>query len=599
MPDLFGLSFARPLWLLTLLPAMVVLVLLYQRGWRRSGWEQLLPARLHGWLLQQHPGGSHAWRFIALGLTWTLAILALAGPVVNSVGEPRRLSDNALVIVLDVSRNMLSDDLAPNRLQRAKHKIRTVMQDYPDTQLALVAFAGSAHRVTPLSQDRDTMNSLLAALEPDIMPADGQNVDLGLTLARQMLAEQPQSRSQVLLLTSGLDTAERDALARHARELGGQLAILGIGTSAGAPVPLPEGGFMRDSEGRILLPRLNTQQLAAVARQHGSRYHGLSIGNRDLDYLLLRPHIDASTHTSERRLPVDQGHWLVLLLLPLAALGARRGWLGVLLIATLLPPPAQAFSWADLWQRPDQQAMQLLEQQQPDAAAKRFVDPAWRAWALYQAGHYQQAADAWAELAGIEPDNPDHHFNRGTAQAMAGQYPQALESYEQALTRAPEHAAARHNRGIIEALLEKLRQQQAEQQDNQGDPSNASNAAQQSASSTNGNGGSESAATAAPSNGNGEAANDSGEAAGLSGPATDSATTGSPLTDLGSSSSGAQPGTTETTESQDQGSPDEPRGALEQQQALQQWLRDIPDDPAELLRRKFLYQHLQQQESPR
>ncbi|MEJ6656646.1 MAG: VWA domain-containing protein, partial [Pseudomonas sp.] len=371
MPDLFGLSFARPLWLLALLPAAVVLVLLYQRGWRRSGWEQLLPARLHVWLLQQHPGGSHAWRFIALGLTWTLAILALAGPMMNSVGEPQRLSDNALVIVLDVSRNMLSDDLAPNRLQRAKHKIRTVMQDYPDTQLALIAFAGSAHRVTPLSQDRATMSSLLTALEPDIMPADGQNLDMALTLARQMLADQPQSSSQVLLLTSGLDSAERDALASHAKELGGQLAILGIGTATGAPVPLPDGGFMRDSEGRILLPRLNTQQLAAVARQHGSRYHGLSIGNRDLDYLLQRPRLDASTHTSDRRLPVDQGHWLVLLLLPLAALGARRGWLGVLLIAALLPPPAQAFSWADLWQRPDQQAMQLLEQQQPDAAAKR------------------------------------------------------------------------------------------------------------------------------------------------------------------------------------------------------------------------------------
>src|SRR5690606_4781029 len=154
---------------------------------------------------------------MALGLTWTLAILALAGPVVNSVGEPRRLSDSALVIVLDVSRNMLSDDLAPNRLQRAKHKIRTVMQDYPDTQLALVAFAGSAHRVTPLSQDRETMSRLLTALEPDIMPADGQNLDLALTLARQMLADRPQSSSQVLLLTSGLDSAERDALARHAK----------------------------------------------------------------------------------------------------------------------------------------------------------------------------------------------------------------------------------------------------------------------------------------------------------------------------------------------------------------------------------------------
>src|SRR5690606_33107719 len=236
MTELLGLSFARPLWLLVLPPAAIVLVLLYQRGWRQSGWEQLLPASLRPWLLQQHPGGSHALRFALLGLTWTLAILALAGPVMDSTNQPRRLPDSAVVMVLDVSRNMLSDDLAPDRLQRAKHKIRSLMQDYPDSQLGLVAFAGSAHRVSPLSRDRNTLRSLLTALDPEIMPIDGQNLDQAMVLARQMLSGHPQSTSQILLLTSGLDSPEREVLASHARELGAQLAILGIGTASGAPV---------------------------------------------------------------------------------------------------------------------------------------------------------------------------------------------------------------------------------------------------------------------------------------------------------------------------------------------------------------------------
>ena len=600
MPELLGLSFARPLWLLALLPAAIVLVLLYRRGWRQSGWEQLLPASLRPWLLKQHPGGSHALRFVLLGLIWTLAILALAGPVMDSTNPPRRLPDTAVVMVLDVSRNMLSDDLAPDRLQRAKHKIRTLMQDYPDSQLALVAFAGSAHRVTPLSRDRNTLRSLLTALEPDIMPVDGQNLDQALVLARQMLAGQPQSTSRVLLLTSGLDSAEREVLAGHAQELGAQLAILGVGTAAGAPVPLPEGGFMRDSEGRILLPRLNGQQLAAVARQHGSRYHGITVGNRDLDYLLQFRHAIPGTDSSDRCLPLDQGHWLVLLLLPLAALGARRGWLGVLLIAAWLPPPAQALSWADLWQRPDQQAMQLLEQQQPAAAAERFADPAWRAWALYQAGDYEQAAAAWAALAAAEPDNPEYHFNRGTAQAMAGDYQPALEAYEQTLTRDPGHTAARHNRDIIEALLEQLRRQQAEQQPSE-DGSGEGDAAQpgaqdgatgsQSASNGNGN----ETATAAPTPGQGESSETTDSSTPMTGPMSP-----------GGSGDGQMP-TQESSSTHPADGSSGPRGpqqgpdgaALEQRQALQQWLREIPDDPAELLRRKFLHQHLQQQEPPR
>ena len=599
MSELLGLSFARPLWLLALLPAAVVLVLLYRRGWRQSGWEQLLPASLRPWLLKQHPGGSHALRFALLGLIWTLAILALASPVMDSSNQPQRLPDAAVVVVLDVSRNMLSDDLAPDRLQRAKHKIRTLMQDYPDSQLALVAFAGSAHRVTPLSRDRNTLRSLLTALEPDIMPVDGQNLDQALILARQMLAGQPQSTSQILLLTSGLDSAEREVLASHAQELGAQLAILGVGTAAGAPVPLPEGGFMRDSEGRILLPRLNGQQLAAVARQHGSRYHGITVGDRDLDYLLQSLRTTTGTDASDRRLPLDQGHWLVLLLLPLAALGARRGWLGVLLVAAWLPPPAQALSWTDLWQRPDQQAMRLLEQQQPAAAAERFADPAWHAWALYQAGDYEQAAAAWAALASAEPDNPEYHFNSGTAQAMAGDYQPALEAYEQALTRDPEHTAARHNRDIIEALLEQLRQQPAGQQPPEdssagGDaaPPGTQDGATGSQSAGNGNG--NEPATAAPTPAQGVNGNPAGDITPMTAPPSPGGS-GDGQTPTQASSS-THPADGAASRGPQQG-PDS--AALEQRQALQQWLREIPDDPAELLRRKFLHQHLQQQEPPR
>ena len=598
MLEFSSLSFARPVWLLALLPAAVVLVLLYRRGWRLSGWEPLLPAALRPWLLQQHAGGTHALRFAILGLVWTLAILALAGPLVHSNAQPHRLSDNAVVIVLEVSRNMLSDDLAPNRLQRSKHKIRALMQDYPDSQLALVAYAGSAHRVSPLSRDRNTLRSLLTALEPEIMPVDGQNLDQALSLARQMLDGQPQSTSRILLVTSGLDSEQRKILDGHARELGAQLAILGVGTSAGAPVPLAEGGFMRDSEGRILLPRLNGQQLATVARQHGSRYHGITVGNRDLDYLL-QPMRTVAADPGERRLPVDQGHWLVLLLLPLAALGARRGWLGVLLIAALLPPPVQALSWADLWQRPDQQAMQLLEQQEPGAAAERFVDPQWQAWALYQAGDYEQAAARWAELLAAAPDNPEYHFNLGTAQAMAGHLPEALEAYEQALTRAPEHTAARHNRGVIEALLEQLRQQQ-EQQEQQADAADAAN----DAASPEVPGGASPAHSDANPNGNGDTGAatpppaDNGAMAGGQAAATDPALAGGTAGQAQEPAAG-KPGAA-GAESSAGGAPGQPSGAaLEQRQALQQWLMEIPDDPAELLRRKFLYQHLQQQEPPR
>ena len=596
MLDLPGFTLLRPWWLLALLPAGILLLQLYRHGWRGSAWEEWLPQPLQRWLLHRHPGGGHRLRFMALGCVWLLTILALAGPALESTTETRRVEDNALVIVLDLSRNMLSNDLPPDRLERARLKIRTLIQDYADSQLSLIVYAGSAHRVTPLSDDHATLINLLSALEPGIMPVDGQAIGSALTLARQAIAERPRDSSHILLLSSGLDDQGQQQLTEHLTELGSQLSILGVGTRSGAPVPLAEGGFLRDNEGRIMLPRLNSRQLADLARQHGARYHDISIGERDLNYLL-QPLQSASTDTgTERHSLVDQGHWLLLLLLPLAALGARRGWLGVLLCTALLPTDAQAFSWADLWQRADQQAMQLLDNQQPAAAAERFANQDWRSWALYQAGDYPQAAASWGDQAQLQPEQPAHHFNRGTALAMAGEYDAALEAYEHALTLAPDHHGARHNRRLIEDYLQQLREQQAQQGTEPADAadSDSQNGSSQPGSPSAGNTPAEVEGQQQPPGADPGATGNSNGAAAAAGAEQ---LASSENNQQGGAGAGAAADDANNMQGSNGSSASQQHPALERQQALEQWLQDIPDNPAELLRRKFLYQHLQQQDA--
>lgn len=592
MLNLSTLSFARPLWLLGLLPVAVLLLIVYQRGWKGSAWEQLLPKPLQPWLLVKQTSGNHLLRFITLGLAWILALLALAGPVTSSPA-PERLQNTTVIVVLDVSRHMLADDLAPDRLTRAKQKVRNLMQLHSGSQLGLIAYAGSAHRVMPPSRDRNTLTNLLAALEPEIMPVDGQNLEQALHLASDMISSLPRDSTQVLLMTSGLNAAQQQVLAQYARQLGPQLSVLGVGTAAGAPVPLAAGGFLRDDQGRILLPRLNSQQLAAITRQHAGRYHSITLGDRDLNYLLQPVRQTSSASNSERTQLIDQGHWLLLLLLPLAALGARRGWLGLLLCTALLPEPAMALEWADLWQRPDQQGQQLLQEQQPAAAAERFEDPLWRAWALYQSGQYFEAAEIWEALAELHPEQAEFHFNRGTAFAMAGDYPQALEAYEQTLTRLPEHHAARHNRDLIESLLASLQQQAATATPAE-NGTETSNPAEQ-----HGN----AAGTHQPASANQTASHGDAETAHSSPAATPTSDAAAPV---GNTASGAASLTDTAIDPPSANGnvntlsvPSGQQSDIEHQQALEQWLRSIPDNPAELLRRKFLYQHLQQKEAPR
>lgn len=586
-PDQWMITFARPAWLAALLPALALGWLLYQRSQKHSGWESLLPVAMQRELLQRDLADRPRARFWLLAAGWLLAVLALAGPSWSVPAPAVSPNQAGVVVVLDVTPGMLADDVAPNRLQRAKHKIRDLLRLANDYQVALIAYAGSAHVVVPLTHDQNTLTNLLDALDPAIMPASGHNVGAALQLANEMIAERPASLSRVLLITSASEPEQLQALQQFAAELGPQLAILGIGTQAGAPLPLPGGGFMRDEQGRILVPRLDAQGLAAIARQHGAAYHSVTTDDADLKRLVPRFHETAFSVDGDQLRLSDQGHWLVLLLLPLAALAGRRGWLGLLLVAGLMPPLAEA-GWLDLWQRPDQQGAQLLDQQRPLDAADRFQDPRWKAWALYQGEQYEAAADAYAEVINLEPDNAAHHFNYGTALAMSGSLELALEAFEQALTRDPDHQGARHNRSRVEDWLEQLRQQEQAGSSETGATDGSEEGQQQAAESSNTDKQPEpdpAAAQQSPQPAAGDQPGAGQEAQTGADPAAASAFGSA----LGSTNDNASP-------QPPAADPVAIARQAEQDQALRQWLEEIPDNPAELLRRKFLYQHLQEQQ---
>lgn len=154
----------------------------------------------------------------------------------------------------------------------------------------------------------------------------------------------------------------------------------------------------------------------------------------------------------------------------MAGLTERQYWtelqstidrLPAILILLLIPLSAQAFEWLDLWMRPDQRAARQLSQGLPDSAAQQFTDPAWRGMALYQAGDYAGAADAFAQSNDVNAD-----YNRGNALARAGQLSAAAQAYRDALAQVPAHMDAKANLTLIESLLQQ--QNQMPEQDQTG-----------------------------------------------------------------------------------------------------------------------------------
>ena len=562
----------RPLWLLILPLPLWLLWRLWNRQRQAGSWQRLLPEAFHAILLTDDRKRSSRLPWLVLGGAWLLACLALLGPSWQQLEQPSVKPTDPLVVLLEMTPAMLAGDLQPTRLEHARRKILDLLKLRQDAQTAVVVFAGSAHTLVPLSDDMATTENLLEAVRPELMPEPGHRADLAVSRGLALLEQGAQGRGRLLLIGSTLDAYEQAEIASLLDGQGARLSILGMGTEHGAPIAQENGGFLKDPQGAILIPRLDARGLQRFASETGARYAHGRLDDADLRALGLHQPGESRYQTDElTRLTawLDQGYWLLLPLLLLAACAARRGWLFCLALLWLGAPPAQAVDFDDLWLRPDQQGQRLLEAQRPAEAAEHFENPRWQGFARYQAGDYAGAAEQFAK-----GDSAADHYNRGNALAHSEKLEEAIEAYDQALELQPSLEAARQNRAIAEALL---RERQASGNDSEEAGSDSPSQSEQ-----------DNAASAPPSS-RSEAARPP-QPGQQSEPAERSEDNGPPAP-MPESQPDEAPATTSTQEP--------PAVITEQQQATEQWLRQIPDDPGELLRRKFLLEQRQRQETSR
>ncbi|RRV87814.1 VWA domain-containing protein [Stutzerimonas stutzeri] len=555
----------RPWWL-AIVPLLAWLLWrLWHRQLQVGRWQRLLPEAFHAALLTRGRLRHSRLPWLALGLAWLLAVIALLGPSWQRFEQPSIKRSDPLVVLLEVTPSMLAADVAPTRLEQAKRKLLDLLERRQDVQTAVVVFAGSAHILVPLSDDLATTRNLLAAVHPALMPEPGQRADLAVARGLELLRQAGLGRGRLLLIGSSLDQHERSAIATLLQGQGERLLMLGVGTEQGAPIAGENGSLLKDTNGAILIPRLDNAGLQRFAAELGGRYRQARLGDEDLAALGLLDQAGTLQRDDEvTRLEawLDQGYWLLLPLLLLAALAGRRGWLFCLPLLLLQPQPASAFEFEDLWLRRDQQGQRLLEAEQPAKAAERFADRRWQAMALYEAGDYAGAAERFAE-----GNTAADHYNRGNALARDEALEAAIEAYEQALELQPDLQAAQRNKALVEQLLRR-RQEQSEPEPEQQEQTEPDEPQPQSQPPESG-----SASSPSTEDAQGEPAS---EASGAP-----QASTSEAADEAGESSAQAQ----------HEGLPD-----LERQQATEQWLRQVPDDPGELLRRKFLYEQRKRQE---
>ena len=515
--------FIRPWWLLAFFALFIVLLILKKIRYYQSPWQHFIPTHLANALLENSQNkdnqniSSQPRYWLKPSIIGSCIIIALAGPAWQKLPQPVYQLERGAVLIMDMSYSMYATDVKPNRLTRARYKAIDLLKKINEGDVGLIAYAGDAFIISPLTQDIKNIELLLPSLSPDIMPVHGANAFAALTLADKTLKNAGHVSGDIYWFTDDIDKEEMSDIYDWANNNSHKVNILGVGSKTGAPIKLSSGKLLKDNKGAIVIPKLPESRLAAISKRSRGVYHTMT--NDDSDIKALTAHLNSSLddkvdsgsstnangqqneHQSKQAMQGDQyqeqGPWLLIIILPLLLTYFRRG--SNILAVTWLMPLTLLFSlssispvsfaasdsdtlissekstnessantasqlWQDLWQTSDQQAQTHYQQKDYPQAAKQFEDTQWQGSAHYKAGDYEQALQAFKQS-----DSAQALYNQGNSLAQLQKVDEAIDAYKKALEKDPKLNDAKDNLEKLEAFKKQQEQQEQESQGDQKD----------------------------------------------------------------------------------------------------------------------------------
>ncbi len=483
--------FLRPEWFIALIPLLVMLLLIKRYRKSQSGWQSVIPPHLYDHLISGKAIAKKQASLSLLGWGWLLAVVALAGPTWERLPQPVFQVQQGNVVLIDMSLSMRATDVTPDRLTRAKYKAIDLINTIDEGEMGLVAYAGDAFTISPLTSDAANITALLPSLSPEIMPVPGSDPYSGIQAAAELLSNAGYQSGNIYWVTDGITLSQTQDLQDLINDLPFTVNVLGIGTEEGAPIRQLDGQLVKDQRGQIVIPKLRGQQLKAIANTSGGTYRKFTADESDIRALTQRQVLRADAEETDEQTSQDGdqwaelGPWLLIVLLPFAAYAFRRGVLIALLLTPMFlsaPQPAFAQSIptvvnqdqqaasepevpATLWyEKPflnrDQQGLKEYSAENYQTAEDTFQSALWKGSAAYNAGNYEEALKQFSQS-----DSTEALYNQGNALAQLGELDDAIQRYDEVLARDPAHADAKANKALLEEM--KKQQEQQEQQERQ------------------------------------------------------------------------------------------------------------------------------------
>ncbi|MCW9017323.1 MAG: VWA domain-containing protein, partial [Kangiellaceae bacterium] len=510
--NLSDFHFLRPEILWLLIPIVLLVFHMNTRAKRTSAWQNVISPHLLEFLFVS---GNHKKSRLPIWISAVLAsllVIAASGPSYRQKAVPVFETENAQVILMDLSLSMDATDIKPSRLDRAKFKLLDILEHTKEGTAALVVYAGDAFVISPLTSDANTIANMVPTLSTGIMPVLGSRPDIGINKAIELLKNAKHNRGQIVWLTDGVDSYHTGAIIDAVNTSGYQLSILAIGTEQGAPIPLANGnGFLKDSSGAIVVPKLDVTTLSEISMATQAGYVKMTADESDIEYLKKHNEWRAEQNqenNDEQKISkwIDDGYWLVWLALLLCLIKIIRqpsGSLASFLIITsfgigsvvvspslaaqeqpVVDSPSAADTqqpestqqqsavddswqsdlkqgWTNLWYTKDQQGQSAYRQGEYGKAADLFENQNWQATSQFKKGDFNQAAQNFSQGQDIRSQ-----YNHATSLGKSQQLQPALDAYNKLLEQEPDHKDALHNKKIVEELLKQQQEKQQQQDQN-------------------------------------------------------------------------------------------------------------------------------------
>lgn len=266
--------FADPtyLWLLWLIPLLVGVRFLYalkqRKRLRTFGDPKLLKLLV--------PDASAIRQHVKFGLLMgalALLIVALARPQLGTRISHEKREGIETIIALDISNSMLAEDVVPSRLEKSKLMVENLVDHFNNDKIGLIVFAGEAFVQLPITTDYVSAKMFLNDIDPSLIASQGTDIGGALRLAMHSFTQDDRSGKAIIVITDGEDhEGEAEEMAREAEKNGMRVFILGIGSTAGAPIPMEEDGYLKDSQGQTVMTALNEQMCKKIAEAGKGTY---------------------------------------------------------------------------------------------------------------------------------------------------------------------------------------------------------------------------------------------------------------------------------------------------------------------------------------